>query len=53
MAKEADKGAEETKNMVSQHGRASYHGEKTLGYMDGGAYVGKLLFEALDKYYNK
>ena len=53
MAKEADKGAEETKNMISKHGRASYHGEKTLGHMDGGAYVGKLLFEALDKYYNK
>lgn len=53
MAKEADKGAEETKNMVSQHGRAAYHGEKTRGHMDGGAYVGKLLFEALDKYYNK
>lgn len=53
MAKEADKGAEATKNMVSQHGRAAYHGEKTLGHMDGGAYVGKLLFEALNKYYNK
>lgn len=53
MAKEADKGAEETKNMISQHGRAAYHGEKTLGHIDGGAYVGKLLFEALNKYYNK
>lgn len=53
MAKEADKGAESTKNMVSQHGRAAYHGEKTLGHVDGGAYVGKLLFEALNKYYNK
>ncbi|MDU5149579.1 dihydroxyacetone kinase subunit L [uncultured Anaerococcus sp.] len=53
MAKEADKGAQGTKNMISQHGRAAYHGEKTLGHVDGGAYVGKLLFEALDKYYNK
>lgn len=53
MAKEADKGTQETKNMISQHGRAAYHGEKTLGHIDGGAYVGKLLFEALDNYYNR
>ncbi|MDY3006359.1 dihydroxyacetone kinase subunit L [Anaerococcus porci] len=52
MAEEAEKGAIETKNFVSKHGRASYHGEKTLGHIDGGAYVGKLLFEALSSYYN-
>ena len=46
-------GAIATKEMVSKHGRAAYHNEKTLGYIDGGAYVGKLIFEAISNYFNK
>lgn len=38
---------EETKNMISNQGRAKYHGEKTLGYIDGGAYVAYLIFKGL------
>lgn len=40
-------GAEATKQMKPVHGRAAYYGEKSLGYLDGGAVVGKLIFEAL------
>lgn len=47
-AKEAaNEGAEATKDMLPVHGRAAYYGEKNLGYPDGGAVVGKLIFEAL------
>ena len=51
-AKAAYEGSIRTKNMVSIHGRAAYYGEKSLGVLDGGAVVGKLLFEALYNYYN-
>ncbi|MBE7721847.1 dihydroxyacetone kinase subunit L [Lacrimispora indolis] len=40
-------GAEATKQMKPVHGRAAYYGEKNLGYLDGGAVVGRLIFEAL------
>ena len=40
-------GAEATRNMKPVHGRAAYYGEKSLGHLDGGAVVGKLIFEAL------
>lgn len=40
-------GAEATKQMKPVHGRAAYYGEKSLGYLDGGAVVGRLIFEAL------
>ena len=43
-------GAESTKNMVACHGRAAYYGEKSLGFIDGGAVVGQLIFDALFKY---
>lgn len=43
----AEKGMEATKEMKSVHGRAAYYGEKSIGLIDGGAVVGKLLFEAL------
>jgi len=46
-AKAAALGAEETKKMLPVHGRAAYYGEKNLGHYDGGAVVGKLIFEAL------
>lgn len=40
-------GAEATRQMKPVHGRAAYYGEKSLGHLDGGAVVGKLVFEAL------
>lgn len=48
-AEAAAYGAEETKNMLPVHGRAAYYGEKNLGHYDGGAVVGKLIFEALSE----
>lgn len=46
-ARAAKEGAESTKQMKAVHGRAAYYGDKTLGLIDGGAEVGRLLFEAL------
>lgn len=43
----AGAGAESTRDMMPVHGRAAYYGEKSLGHLDGGAVVGKLIFEAL------
>ena len=40
-------GCEETRTMMPVHGRAAYYGDKTQGHLDGGAVVGKLLFESL------
>lgn len=40
-------GAEATRQMRSVHGRAAYYGDKSIGVLDGGAEVGKLIFEAL------
>lgn len=40
-------GSENTKNMMAVHGRAAYHKEKTLGLIDGGSYVNKLVFEGI------
>lgn len=47
----AAEGAESTKGMVPKHGRAAYYGEKGAGALDGGAVVGKLIFESLSAYY--
>lgn len=44
---------EETKNMISKKGRAQYHGQKTLGYIDGGAYVAYLVFKSIKEYDKK
>ena len=49
----ASKGSEATKNMTAVHGRAAYHGEKTIGHIDGGSYVGKLIFEGIYNYYKE
>ncbi len=46
-AKAAAEGAEATANMMAVHGRAAYFGEKSIGLVDGGAVVGKLIFETL------
>lgn len=43
----AAEGSESTKAMRSVHGRAAYYGEKSIGLLDGGSVVGKLIFEAL------
>ncbi len=48
-AKAAAAGLEETKNMVGKHGRIAYYGDKTLGYVDGGAAVGMLIFKAISE----
>lgn len=45
--KAAEKGMENTKNLVAKFGRMVYYGEQVLGYTDGGAIVGMLIFKAL------
>ena len=45
--KAAEAGMESTKAMRSVHGRAAYYGEKSIGSVDGGAVVGKIIFQAL------
>lgn len=49
-ARAAAEGAEATKQMKAIWGRAAYYGDKTIGLVDGGAVVGKLLFEAAAKW---
>lgn len=49
-AKAAGDGSESTKNMRSVHGRAAYYGDKSIGLIDGGSVVGKLIFESLNIY---
>lgn len=49
-AEAAAQGSENTKMMKSVHGRAAYYGDKSLGIVDGGAVVGKILFESLSEY---
>lgn len=44
-------GSENTKNMKSVHGRAAYYAEKSIGTLDGGSVVGKLIFEDIYKCY--
>lgn len=48
--KAALQGVEDTKNMISQHGRAAYYQEKTLGTQDPGATVGMLFIKAFYDY---
>lgn len=43
-------GSESTKSMRSVHGRAAYYGDKSIGLIDGGAEVGRLIFEAIMRY---
>jgi dihydroxyacetone kinase len=40
-------GSEATKKMKSIHGRAAYYAEKSIGILDGGSVVGKLIFEGI------
>lgn len=48
----AEQGMNDTKDMKSVHGRAAYYGDKVIGHIDGGAVVGKLIFESIYNYYN-
>ena len=40
-------GSESTREMRSVHGRAAYYGDKSIGILDGGSVVGKLIFEGI------
>jgi dihydroxyacetone kinase-like protein len=42
-------GCESTKGIVARHGKARYLGEQTLGYVDPGAHVMMIIFEAFAK----
>lgn len=46
-AQAAADGSESTKQMRSVHGRAAYYGDKSIGVLDGGSVVGRLLFAAI------
>ncbi len=46
-AQAAAAGSESTKQMRSVHGRAAYYGDKSIGILDGGSVVGKLIFEGI------
>lgn len=48
-AKAAAEGSESTKGMRSVHGRAAYYGDKSIGLLDGGSVVGKLIFEGISQ----
>jgi dihydroxyacetone kinase len=48
-AEAARRGAEATKEMVAKRGKASYLGEKTLGYPDPGAVAVALIFKAISE----
>lgn len=48
-AKAASDGSESTRQMKAVWGRAAYYGEKSLGLLDGGSYVGALIFRALQQ----
>lgn len=43
----AGRGSESTRQMKSVHGRAAYYAEKSIGILDGGSVVGKLIFEGI------
>lgn len=40
-------GSENTRSMKAVHGRAAYYGENSIGLLDGGAVVGKLIFDGI------
>lgn len=40
-------GSEATKGMVACHGRAAYYADKSIGVLDGGSVVGRIIFEAI------
>lgn len=50
-AQAAAEGSEATKQMQAVHGRAAYSAERSIGILDGGSVVGKLIFEGIRDYY--
>lgn len=51
--KAAEEGVENTKTMVSKHGRAAYYGERSIGNQDPGATVGMLVIKGICNYLNR
>lgn len=49
--KAASAGSEATRQMRAVHGRAAYSAERSIGVLDGGSVVGKLIFEGIANYY--
>jgi len=49
-AKAAAEGSEATRSMRPVHGRAAYYGDKSIGVIDGGSVVGRLVFESVSSY---
>lgn len=50
-AKAAEEGSEATRQMRAVHGRAAYSAERSIGVLDGGSVVGKLIFKGIASYY--
>ncbi len=48
-AQAAAEGSEATRQMKAVWGRAAYYGEQSIGILDGGSYVGALIFQALSE----
>lgn len=46
-AEAAAQGSENTKAMRAIHGRAAYYGDQSIGLLDGGSVVGKLIFKGI------
>jgi dihydroxyacetone kinase len=51
-AQAAAGGSESTRAMKSVHGRAAYYGDKSIGILDGGSVVGKLIFQGICAYHS-
>lgn len=51
-AKAAAEGSEATKTMKAVHGRAAYSAERSIGILDGGSVVGRLIFKGIAEYYH-
>lgn len=45
----AAQGSESTREMRAVHGRAAYYGDSSIGVLDGGSVVGRLIFETLEE----
>lgn len=52
-AQAAADGSEATKQMRAVHGRAAYSAERSIGILDGGSVVGRLVFAGIKDYYVK
>lgn len=48
-AEAAAKGSDATREMAAVHGRAARYGEKSIGWLDGGSVVGKLIVGGIAK----